>query len=148
VRHGPPAVIVRDAAIRREMAVLGTECRPNTSEWLPQRRRAELVQLAPGLPRVLFTSVLVYAEDVKLAARPAREWALDGCLVGIVVTYADHLKRPFRIQRDLVAGSHRSTVVTSGGGSAGVPSSRSSLKVTVIQSSCPGPDGPASHGDS
>jgi hypothetical protein len=33
------------------------------------------------------------------------------------------------------------TVVSIVGGSAGVPSACSSLKVRVIQSSCPGPDG-------
>jgi hypothetical protein len=52
----------------------------------------------------------------------------DVWLVGIVVANADHLKRPLRVQRDRVAGIPHEHGGLERWGSAGVPSSCSSLK--------------------
>jgi hypothetical protein len=62
-------------------------------------------------------------------------------LVCVLVANANHLKRLFGPSGIVSPGRHKSTVLSIDGGSAGVPSSRSSLKVKVIQSSYPGPDG-------
>jgi hypothetical protein len=64
-----------------------------------------------------------------------------GRLVGVVVANANDLKRSARAQWDRVAGLPPGATVRKLGGSAGVPSSRSSLKVKAIQFSYPGPDG-------
>jgi hypothetical protein len=63
-------------------------------------------------------------------------------IVRVVVIAANDLERPARRDRNPVAGAHTSSGVSIVGGSAGLPSSRSSLKVFVIRSLLPlGPDG-------
>jgi hypothetical protein len=58
----------------------------------------------------------------------------DGRLVFFRDDDADHVQRPTRAERDRVADAPFVTVLLIDGGSAGVPSARSSLKVKVIRS--------------